>query len=141
MTVTRCKTRSRSTFVIAAALGCLVLLATAASAHLDPAGSNGTGVGQAVSAFTDADCTIPLVGPISECTATIYYQARLILSTAATAFEGGTWNMTLPGATVVPLGVVPCVGDTALVTTRLRRAVAVIAPPPSASIAPPVCLT
>ena len=119
MSVSRCKRSFRWVPTAAAVFGGLLLLVGLASAHTDPAGILGTGVGHGVFAFQDSTCTTPLPGPVSECGASVYFQARLTPQTGNRAFEGGSWNMTLPDGTVVNLitvvggGVVPCVGGTA----------------------------
>ncbi len=89
-------------------------IAVPAWAHTDPlAGggspaANATAVGSSIQVFVDAEGTIPLAGPVTECQ-TIYYSATLqwITNPNATltnaAFEQGRWDLTLPSGVVVNL--------------------------------------
>jgi hypothetical protein len=91
----------------------LMVTATGARAHEDPAGCFETGVSIVVTVLR-ADGTTGVVGSVSECE-TINYTARLAkgeeLSNDICAFSGGTFSITLPnGTTHVISNNVPCIG-------------------------------
>jgi hypothetical protein len=92
----------------------LVVAATSARAHEDPAGCFETGPAIIVSVFR-ANGTTGVVGNVSNCE-TINYQATLQKATNANticAFSGGTFKLTLPNGTVVDINLnVPCIGGT-----------------------------
>ena len=104
--------RPATTLVATSLVGAMLLLASSARAHNDPAGCFETGVGIIVFTFR-ANGTTGVVGTISECE-TINYRVRLQKAQDVSnicAFSGGTLTLTTPDGVVHTISAnVPCIG-------------------------------
>ena len=115
-TTTRaCRAKTWSGCMTAVLLLISILAAPAAWAHVDPPGSNSTGIGISLTAFRSDGTTPVLPGTLTSCE-TVYYRATLSWAGGTNAaFEGGAWSITTPDGVVhdvTPVGGVPCIGGT-----------------------------
>jgi len=94
----------------------MLITATSARAHNDPAGCFQTGPGIVISVFR-ANGTTGVVGSVSQCE-TINYQARLQKASDSAqicAFSGGEFSLTTPdGVKHIINADVPCIGGDGL---------------------------
>lgn len=122
-------TSCRSVASVHWALAAILILGSVqmAWAHTDPPGSSATGVGISLTALIDTNMPPDGIGdtPVAArptglqvlAGETVYYVATLspLAQPPNAAFQGGTWTITLPDGTVVPVtpvGGVPCIGGT-----------------------------